>query len=399
MKNEKLPMVVFNDLPRNYPFNDNPSERISYIKEMNCNAVHISPVLKSVNGSNYAPDYSLHTIDYDPQCFECSLEKDAIENEEAERLLRKYIEECKKRDIRVFYDFVPGHAGVGARIVKEAPHFFSYDESGEIIHQSCPGQFYEDLVRFNYEENPKGLYEFAYKLAEHFVNLGVDGFRCDMAVHLCPDMWKYVIGKVKEKHPHIIFIGESFGTTPDKIIGLGDAGFDMYYNSSFWWNLGEDWLKEQTDRFADANLKSVGILANHDTDRWLPSCGSIEVAEMKMKLMIFLNSSISITAGDEIGVTKRYNVFEASPFDADVTPPHHDFRELFANTVATKLSRKALCAERFDVTNLPNQEIYVIRKEAEGDVCEILVNNCLEKRTVFYNNCYVTIAPFGVSIL
>jgi len=190
---------IYNEAPRNHPFSDNPLKRIKHIRSMNFNAVHVLPLLKTVNGSSYAPDYSLNSVDYDPRCFACSLDKESIDIQEAEHYIRMFTSTCIANGLVPIYDAVLGHCGVGARIVSEAPEFFARDEHGEIVHQSCPDMVYDDLLRFDYESRPAGLFEFALRIIEKFVQLGFRGFRCDMSVHLSEEMWKYVIGHIKEK--------------------------------------------------------------------------------------------------------------------------------------------------------------------------------------------------------
>ncbi len=57
----------------------------------------------------------------------------------------------------------------------------------------------------------------------------VDGFRCDMAEMVPVEFWNWVIPKVKEQHPHVIFIAEIYN--PDvyrQYITFG--GFDYLYD-------------------------------------------------------------------------------------------------------------------------------------------------------------------------
>ena len=58
---------------------------------------------------------------------------------------------------------------------------------------------------------------------------GIDGFRCDMAEMVPVEFWNWVIPKVKEHHPHIIFVAEVYN--PDlyrQYITFG--GFDFLYD-------------------------------------------------------------------------------------------------------------------------------------------------------------------------
>ncbi len=63
----------------------------------------------------------------------------------------------------------------------------------------------------------------------YWANKNIDGFRCDMAEMVPVEFWNWVIPKVKEAYPHIIFIAEVYN--PDlyrQYITFG--GFDFLYD-------------------------------------------------------------------------------------------------------------------------------------------------------------------------
>ena len=57
---------------------------------------------------------------------------------------------------------------------------------------------------------------------------GIDGFRCDMAEMVPAAFWAYATGKVKEKYPEILFMGEVYN--PAEYRNYIHSGFDWMYD-------------------------------------------------------------------------------------------------------------------------------------------------------------------------
>ncbi|MBR4881541.1 MAG: hypothetical protein IKU19_06375, partial [Clostridia bacterium] len=306
--------IIYNLLPRLTPLGKANKELVGSICELNCTHVHLAPVIKTGNRSSYAPAYTKNGFELDPLCFD--------DPDRMEEILKEFICLCLENGIIPIYDLVIGHAYYNAPITRECPEFFSYDKNGKRICQFCfatdpnyeTSLKFEDIARFNYEGKPKGLYEYAYSVVKYFLDLGFGGFRVDMAVHIPADLWKYLISRTHEEYgKDIIFIGESFGCPWEKIIELADAGYDYYYNSSFWWDGTEDWLPEQVNICGYHDIRSISILGNHDTERIIKHWENADKVVSRIRLNSLLTSGVSITQGDEYGVTKKYDVFTASP--------------------------------------------------------------------------------------
>lgn len=79
---------------------------------------------------------------------------------------------------------------------------------------------------------------------EHWQNLGVDGFRVDMAHMVPPEFWKWLIHRARQRNSEVFFMAEAYNNDPSKVIGhdpalspedgvmvaLLDAGFDAVYD-------------------------------------------------------------------------------------------------------------------------------------------------------------------------
>ncbi len=70
----------------------------------------------------------------------------------------------------------------------------------------------------------------------HWQQLGVDGFRCDMAHMVPPEFWAWAIARARERSG-VFFLGEAYDDDPMKVgsgsamRALADAGFDALYDA------------------------------------------------------------------------------------------------------------------------------------------------------------------------
>ena len=74
-------------------------------------------------------------------------------------------------------------------------------------------------------------------IISYWQELGVDGFRCDMA-HMVPmEFWKWAVDKARDRYPHVYFLGEAYDGDPMKVTTgnvlneLLASGFDEVYDS------------------------------------------------------------------------------------------------------------------------------------------------------------------------
>ena len=103
---------------------------------------------------------------------------------------------------------------------------------------------------------------------------GIDGFRCDMAEMVPAEFWQWATARVREKFPHIIFIGEVYN--PALYRRYLQSGFDYLYDKVGMYDAMRDvichrrstdaitWAWQQTD---DIRQHMLYFLENHDEQR------------------------------------------------------------------------------------------------------------------------------------
>ncbi len=105
-----------------------------------------------------------------------------------------------------------------------------------------------------------------HEVLSYWTDLGVDGFRCDMAEMVPVEFWTYAIGKIKQQNPTIIFIAEIY--QPDRYRDyIFKGGFDYLYDKVGLYD-GVRRLMQQKPEATCADITRVwqhesGDFANH----------------------------------------------------------------------------------------------------------------------------------------
>ncbi len=103
---------------------------------------------------------------------------------------------------------------------------------------------------------------------------GIDGFRCDMAEMVPPEFWAYATARVKEKYPHVNFIGEVYN--PELYRAYVQAGFDYLYDKVGMYDCLRDVIchrrpaesiSQQWQQTDDIGSHMLYFLENHDEQR------------------------------------------------------------------------------------------------------------------------------------
>ncbi|HEX4629793.1 MAG TPA: alpha-amylase family glycosyl hydrolase, partial [Chthoniobacterales bacterium] len=126
----------------------------------------------------------------------------------------------------------------------------------------------------------------------YWQSLGVDGFRCDMAHMVPPEMSAWAIAQARGRQPEVFFMGEAYNDDPAKVPGsdpvvsqlnfgrgnvlfdLLNAGFNAVYDAPVYRSLkriydGSGWANDIDREIADEFIcqNSVRYAENHDEVR------------------------------------------------------------------------------------------------------------------------------------
>lgn len=111
--------------------------------------------------------------------------------------------------------------------------WFTELPDGTIAYAENPPKKYQDIYPLNFDNDPAGLYAEVLRVVLHWINHGVKIFRVDNPHTKPPDFWAWLIGRVKNIDPDVLFLAEAF-TRPARLYGLARLGFTQSYSYFTW---------------------------------------------------------------------------------------------------------------------------------------------------------------------
>ncbi|MDR0488576.1 MAG: alpha-1,4-glucan--maltose-1-phosphate maltosyltransferase [Propionibacteriaceae bacterium] len=136
--------------------------------------------------------------------------------------------------------------------VSEHPQWFTTRLDGTIAYAENPPKKYQDIYPLNFDLDPEGLYAECLSLLEFWIDKGVTIFRVDNPHTKPVQFWAWLLGRMRELHPEVLFLAEAF-TRPEMMHALGKVGFQQSYTYFTWrtekWEL-EEYLNQLSREMA-----------------------------------------------------------------------------------------------------------------------------------------------------
>ena len=116
--------------------------------------------------------------------------------------LQDFIDHAHKLGMRVLLDLVFAHCGPSAKVLKEHPEYFLYDENGKLR-----------LTRWNFpmfDTTKKETCDYFMSVMKHYLTFyGADGFRCDVCDYVPLSFWENARRELEKIKPDMVMIAES----------------------------------------------------------------------------------------------------------------------------------------------------------------------------------------------
>lgn len=196
--------------------------------------------------------------------------------------------------------------------------------TGNNCYSPAPGinDWYE-TVKINYGDEHTATWDKMYDIVDFWAAQGVDGFRCDMVELLPPQFFKWLIHKIQEKYPSVIFIAEVY---KKELYGeyIREIGFDYLYDKSGLYDTLRTVVEKNVDDngmpvelwqsatgitrnwqfLTDLQPYMLNFLENHDEQRFASEYFGRNARNMFAPLYVslFLNTApFMIYFGEEVG--------------------------------------------------------------------------------------------------
>ncbi|MUT64547.1 alpha-glycosidase [Paenibacillus sp. NEAU-GSW1] len=285
-------------------------DHLDHIAELGINAVYFTPVFEATTNHKY------DTEDY------LKIDRHFGTNEK----MKELVELCHARGIRVLLDAVFNHAGRTFPPFVDALEKGQYSSYADWFHvREWPLQVIDRIPTyetFAFEpmmpklntEHPE-VKEYLFKVARYWIEeIGIDGWRLDVANEVDHQFWREFRKTVKDVNPEAYILGEIWH---DSIAWLQGDQFDAVMNYPFT-NAVLDFFGHQTletTEFADAisaqlaaypqqvTETAFNLLDSHDTPRLLTVCGdNVEAMKLAALFQLTYPGVPCIYYGDEVGI-------------------------------------------------------------------------------------------------
>lgn len=157
-----------------------------------------------------------------------------------------FVRTCESYGMLVALDFAiqcsPDHP-----YLREHPEWFAKRPDGTIKYAENPPKKYEDIHHLHFDTPAwRSLWDEMAKIVEFWISHGVRIFRVDNP-HTKPlPFWKWLIAKIKQEHPDVIFLAEAF-TRPKMMRALAKLGFTQSYTYFTWRNAKGELIEYLTE--------------------------------------------------------------------------------------------------------------------------------------------------------
>ena len=376
------------------------AEHLDYLVDLGINAIYFTPIFQSTANHRY------HTYDY--------YQVDPILGGNA--AFKVLLDEAHSRGIRIILDGVFNHASRGfyqfnhtlengdASPYKDWFSFkgfplHAYDDYGPTGYQAWWGL--KALPRFNHQ-NPQ-VREFILRVAEHWIDQGVDGWRLDVPAEIDDDdFWREFRRRVKRINSEAYIVGEiwhqasrwlagdqfdavmnyqftraclSFFVDVDEMVRQLTAGHSYGEVANWDASTFAQSLEESLGWYpAEITYAQLNLLDSHDTSRFL-TIAKKDVTALKLAILTMITNpgAPMIYYGDEIGTLggkdpdcRRTMTWDESRWDQDL---HAAVKRYLA------LRKNSRALRRGAYTHLHSQgKVYLFARQSEGETLIVGLN-------------------------
>lgn len=244
------------------------------------------------------------------------------------------IDSCHKLKLKIIIDVVFNHTSCDSVLLDEHPEWFIRNEDGDF---TCKVPQWSDVYDLDF--NKKELWSYLIDVLKYWADLGVNGFRCDVASVVPLSFWKMAKDTLNEHYPELIWLGES--VEKNFISFIRHKGYICHSDSELYevfdilfdydvhytlegYILGkndfETFIRERRNQEVvyPADYLKLRFLENHDSKERAASLIESDYSLKNWKAFSVFEKGIPlIFAGEEIKTEVKTDLFNKEPIDWD----------------------------------------------------------------------------------
>ncbi len=291
------------------------------------------------------------------------------------------IGEVHKRNMKIIIDIVFNHTSHDSVMLDKYEHLY-FKRNGKLANRVGDWWDITDLDYTNIE-----LHDVMIDILKYFTNLGVDGYRCDVASLLPLEFWLKARKEVKLINSDTIFIAESVHSSfvvelrNDGIDALSDSevfqAFDVCYDYDIHEkfigqfsneNCISDWVSAL--RFQEGcypkNYVKLRNIENHDQPRINSLIKDDSTLRNYTALNSFLKGMTMIYAGQEARAKKRPDLFDTDKVDWSELSNSKDIQQIISTIARLKKSDNIFINGAYEYVDTKHDGlVHIIYKNAD----------------------------------
>lgn len=291
---------------------------------------------------------------------------------------RHLVDAIHERGMYIIIDYVPNHTAWDHAWVKEHPEWYMKNGDGEMIPPL--GTDWSDVVQLDYEQ--EGLRDAMVDALRFWVrDLGIDGYRCDVAGYVPTRFWNRVRWELDQIKP-VFMLAEW------EARDLQMQAFDMTYAWSLWELMHEVGQGEANaaalyHHFYRHILEIprhnilMNHVENHDKNSWE---GTTEgnfggTLEPFMVMTVAIPGMPLVYNGQEANNQKALEFFERDP----IAWKEHPYRKLYGELLQYKKEHNALWNADWGgdfllIENDKREQVFAFTRNGDGDQVLYIAN-------------------------
>lgn len=247
--------------------------------------------------------------------------------------LRRFVDAAHDLGMYVILDWVANHTAWDNPLRSQHPEWFELDHTGS--HRSTPWYDWSDVVDLDYSQ--PGVRRYMTEALTYWVReVGIDGYRCDVAGFVPTDFWEnarreldaikpvFMLAEWEARDLHAAAFDATYAWSWYKAVHdivNGRAGLDTLFEYYAW---REKAYPKQAFRMT--------YISNHDVNAWdhTPMAAFGEAMDAAIVLSVVGDGIPMIYNGQEAGNEKQLEFFERDPIEWREHPTGELYRRLFA---------------------------------------------------------------------
>ncbi len=212
----------------------------------------------------------------------------------------------------IIMDIAINHTGWAASIHESNPQWLVREKNGEIQAPGAWGVVWADLTKLDYSHTD--LWEYMADVFLLWCHRGVDGFRCDAGYMVPVRAWEYIIAKIRQEYPDVLFFLEGLGgplETTQKL--LSQANFNWAYSELF-----QNYSVDQISRYLPFVVKMseesghlIHYAETHDNNRLASVSHTYAKMRTSLCALFSICGGFGFANGVEWFASEKINVHES----------------------------------------------------------------------------------------